>query len=259
MQESTHSSSFSAPKILGTSNSPIFKFNLSKQSPKVSPGESPSCFAIRNCPIDSSTSRSHDFFFNSEVPLNELHKLANIITIEEEDDEQISCLKKAVTSKSASQKPSKSPKLNSYKDICNENQAEEENQPEPCKARRELRFVPIKLPQVILQRPPVRPGNIKREKRGTFNSEAISYDRFSGSLKFYNLQKRFGFIKIDNEEFDAFICEDDLLISGQHLRKFKDDVYKKLLVNFVFNIKKYTNNEGVEKWKAVNIQIVPIT
>ena len=73
-------------------------------------------------------------------------------------------------------------------------------------------------------------------------------------MKFYNLQKRFGFIKVDNEDFDVFICEDDILLSGQSLRKFKDNVHKKSSLSFEFNIIKYINN-GIEKMKAIMIEV----
>ena len=255
MQEVIQSYSFSAPKILGCCNSPRFSFNQGKMSPKISPGVSPSGFAIQNFPIEHTGSiKNQNFFFNSDVPINDLKRLAEITTIEEEDSEFSSIkINELILSKSASQKPLLSPSFFPAKlPHCDENKEKDSfviknNIKGP-------RFVPIVMPQIILQRPPLRPGNVKREKRSTFDNEEISCDRYTGKLKFYNLHKRFGFIEVDNEDFDAFICEDEMLLSGQNLRRFKDDVYKKNPVFFEFHIKKYLNN-GVEKWKAVKIGI----
>ena len=259
MQEYVTSYSFSAPKILGSSNSPIFCFNTGKLSPTISPGESPSCFVIRNFPVEhSGKNKNRNFFFNSDVSLNELKKLAEIPTIKEEDDDQLSSInpQELFLCKSASQKQVFSPSYIKHKERCNENS--EEKAHEKFFLAQGPRFVPITVPQIILQRPPARPGNLKREKRGTFNDEMISFDRYTGFLKFYNLQKRFGFIKVINEEFDVFICEDDMLLSGQNLRKFKDDVYKKHLIDLEFNIKKYLNS-GIEKMKAIHIIITSVS
>ena len=57
-------------------------------------------------------------------------------------------------------------------------------------------------------------------------------------------------------DFDVFVCEDDMILSGQNLKKFKDDVFQKNPVFFEFNIKKYLNNHGEEKRKAVHIKVV---
>ena len=81
--------SFSALKILGTSNSPKFPCYQSKASHKISPGGSPSSFAIQNFPIEhSQCKKSSNFFFNSSISLNELRKLADIPTIEEGDENE---------------------------------------------------------------------------------------------------------------------------------------------------------------------------
>ena len=257
MQEYVTSYSFSAPKILGSSNSPIFCFNTGKLSPTISPGESPSCFVIRNFPVEhSGRNKNRNYFFNSDMSLNELKKLAEIPTIEEEDDDQLSSIKpqQLFLCKSASRKQVFSPSGIKPKEKSEEKGEEQKHR---C-IFLGPRFVPIIVPKIILQRPPARPGNLKREKRGTFNEEMISFDRYTGLLKFYNLQKRFGFIKVDDEDFDVFICEDDMLLSGLNLRRFKDDVYKKHFVNLDFNIKKYLNS-GVEKMKAIHIIITSVT
>jgi hypothetical protein len=250
MQSCAESTSFSAPKILQTCNSPIFKVNLSNISPKVSPGESPSCFAITNIALDAKrVPSSRDFFFNPDLSLTDLHRLNDVNPILEEDDDDQSCLKNlGFISKSALQKPSKSPATTQVPD---ENKKEEQK----TKPKHEPRFVPITVKHILLKMPPMKPGIAKRNMRGTFNEQEISYDRYCGFLKFYNLKKRYGFMLVENEDFEVFICEDDLLVSGQNLRKFKDDVYKKKSVQCEFNVKKYLNDEGVEKRKAINIMV----
>lgn len=254
MQDCAQSYSFSAPKVLGYCNYPIFTFNAGKVSPKVSPGTSPSCFAIKNFPIEhSGSNKNRNFFFNSEISLNELMKLADIPSIEEEDDDQVSSIKRnQYLSKSATKKPENFGSVYLQRKKIEENFVEDRET--SVNKVNEPRFVPINVAQIVLKNPPLRPANVKREKRSNFDDEEISCDRFSGSLKFYNLNKRFGFIKVDDQDFDAFLCEDELILSGQNLKKFKDDVYKKIPVSFEFNIKKYLNNQ-VEKKKAVLIKI----
>jgi hypothetical protein len=237
MQKPTHHYSQSASKISLSCSSPIIKINPNKKSPKVSPGESPSNYMIKNSVIDNNSL----LFFNSSVTLKDLQRLAEIDSIAEEDDEHLSIVKHPLhtISKSASQKsfpliPSEFPDIFHH----------------------EPRFVPISVVPVVLQKPPVRLGTQKREKRGKFDNELISFDRYSGLLKFYNFKKRNGFIKADQGDFDVFICEDDMVLSSQNLKKFKDDVYKNKPVFFEFNIKKYLNPKGEEKRKAVHVKIV---
>ena len=124
---------------------------------------------------------------------------------------------------------------------------------------KESSFNPIKIPvqksNVILQTPPVRPGNVKREKRSKFENERTSERYFTGKLKFFNLKKRYGFITVENSE-DVFLVEDQMIISGLNYRKFKDDVFKGLSVSFKFQIKFHVEN-GKEKKIAVNIEVIP--
>lgn len=244
--------SFSAPKILGSSNSPIFNFNPKTYSIKTSPGESPSCFQINNFPIESSMSQiKGDFFFNSELSLRDMQEIADIITIEEEDDTMnlSGILNNIIQSKSASNPPyvlaisAKTSRKN------------EEYIKSKADKNRDSREVPITLPEIKLQMPPVRPKNLKRQQRKVINNEEVICKSFSGELKFYNLKKRFGFIKVNNQDFDAFICEDDILLSGANLRKFKDDVYNKKKINLEFDVIKYVNDQGTEMQKAVNIKL----
>jgi hypothetical protein len=123
----------------------------------------------------------------------------------------------------------------------------------------EFNFHPLKIQvqksEVILQAPPSRPGNIKREKRGKFETEVISEKLYTGKLKFFHLKKRYGFIIMDNGE-DVFLVEDQIILSGINYKKFKDDVFNKLPINFRFQIKSHTDL-GKEKKIATNIEVIP--
>jgi hypothetical protein len=108
---------------------------------------------------------------------------------------------------------------------------------------------------IKLHLPPNKYGLFKREKRGTFNEEEISEDKYTGEIKFYQLKKRFGFISLDLDKTDVFICEDDIVLSGISIKKFKDAVLKKKTQRFKFLIKRYYEN-GNEKRKAVNVEVI---
>ena len=105
----------------------------------------------------------------------------------------------------------------------------------------------------MLQPIPNKYGLVKREQRGTFCEEILSKERFTGEIKFYQLKKRFGFISLDLDKTDVFLCEDDLVLSGINIKKFKEAVFKKIPQKFSFIIKHYLEN-GNEKRKAVEVQ-----
>lgn len=107
--------------------------------------------------------------------------------------------------------------------------------------------------EVLLQQPP-KIGLVKREIRGKFNEEEVSYERYTGKIKFYQLKKRFGFISLDEDRSDVFLCEDDLILSGISYKKFKEDIFNKSGLRLEFNIKKYLEGDK-EKRKAINIAI----
>jgi hypothetical protein len=71
-------SSMSAPKKIETRDRPIFDFRC----PDLSPGISPTFYAIQNFPIES----SKDIFFNSSISISELKHLGEVDAILEEDD-----------------------------------------------------------------------------------------------------------------------------------------------------------------------------
>lgn len=110
--------------------------------------------------------------------------------------------------------------------------------------------------EVKLKPIPIKVGWIKREKRGSFTEETISSERHTGVVKFYQLKKRFGFISLDIDGTDIFLCEDDLVISLVNIKVFKEKIYFKNTMRMSFLIKKYFEN-GVKKRKAIELEMEP--
>ncbi|OMJ82085.1 hypothetical protein SteCoe_17303 [Stentor coeruleus] len=107
------------------------------------------------------------------------------------------------------------------------------------------------LPCIKLQNPP-KNRHRRRKERCTFNNEIVSEERFTGMLKNYKLKIRYGFIKTENKKI--FVCEDDLILSGVNLKKFKDSVFSKAPISLDFNIKSYTEN-GKQVLRATKIEM----
>ena len=96
---------------------------------------------------------------------------------------------------------------------------------------------------------------MKRQKRGEFYVETATHKRFTGSLKFYIVKKRFGFICCDEDKKDIFLCEDDIILSGIDYKSFKRAVLKDKSFRFSFKIKHYQENNS-RKSKAIDIKII---
>jgi hypothetical protein len=114
--------------------------------------------------------------------------------------------------------------------------------------------LPIQTESCELSSPPKKMGLCKREGRGKFTGENVTEDRHTGTLKFYQLKKRFGFITLEEDESDVFLCEDDIVLSGIHHKHFKDTVLNKNAMRFSFRIKTY-EEQGRIKRKAIEIQL----
>jgi cold shock CspA family protein len=270
-------SSMSAPKKIGTRDKPIFDFG-----PKpLSPGVSPSFYAIPNLALASSM----DIFFNSSIPISDLQFLGQVDTITEEEFSPTTPLSgvekyELWISKSSRAKP-KNP-LQFHKEIevlkkshvikgeelfketkppgfekpWHEYSTESECTPMSIQSLDIKNVQPkpeLAMNDVLLKQPP-KVGIVKRETRGKFNEEEVSFERYFGKLKFYQLKKRFGFISLEEDGSDVFLCEDDLVLSGVSYKKFKEDVFNKVEMRLEFNIKRYMENEK-EKRKAISVKI----
>ena len=276
-------SSASAPKKIGTRDKPIFDFSIKT----LSPGISPSVYAIPNFVIES----NKDVFFNASISISDLKYLGDVNTILEEDLSPTTprsgperC--NLWMSKSTSGKPSDPIKFHQEiqllkrsvvvkgEDLFQETKPPGFDRPwheyssdsdftpvthkAPGDSISQIKIIKSVVTNEVLLKQPPKVGLIKRECRGKFNEEEVSYDRYTGTLKFYQLKKRFGFITLDEDNSDVFLCEDDLILSGINYKAFKESVFNKLPVAFEFNIKKYMEKDN-EKRKAIDIILRPVT
>jgi len=267
--------SYSAPKKF----TQVFDFRTDQ---KVSPGISPSAYAVQNFPVEhSSNCKNNNVFFCSEVPINWLQQLREFSIIEEDDESSLRLAKnwqvnkvllEKWESKSCSRVRTDSETF--HKNLQKEPFPLEKTPPPPGFPEQSAKFnwadigsdsdftpssngsqMPtIQVNEIKLQKPP-RKGIEKREERSNFESEQVSDQMHTGKLKFYHLKKRFGFITLDKDSSDVFLCEDDLVLSGIHIKKFKESVLKKEEVSFSFYIKEYNEN-AKQKRKAISIQII---
>ena len=100
----------------------------------------------------------------------------------------------------------------------------------------------------------VKRDHLKRQARNQqICKEAQS--EYVGIVKAYRLNKRFGFIHIEEAKKDVFFCEDDLVISGVNIKQFKNLVYKKQPISLAFKIQTYIDR-GSEREKAFDIRIL---
>jgi hypothetical protein len=246
----------------------------------------------------ASKKQPKNIFFSDLIPISELHQLAEIQTIPEENDHVLELKSwersqktfERWSSKSTSGIPSDPAKfhlelkaLKRVKIITPENirltppppgfSEKGELKVSPEKKKRWVDFssdsdlsgnplsssirpiaIPVSKSEVILKPPPSKPSLVKREKRSTFENEFISDEFFVGKVKFYHLKKRHGFISLEGSD-DVFLVEDELVLSGIVLRKFKDDVYNKKEKILRFKIKTRTDNGKIKKI-ATNIEII---
>lgn len=268
-------SSMSAPKKIETRDRLIFDFKCST----LSPGISPTVYAIQNFPLES----SKDIFFNSSISISELKHLGKVDTILEEDIDTgtpLSGVQKYELwiSKSTSSRPKDPIKFHQEIQLLKKShiiKGEELFQSLPPGFEKKshtfstdteisdigkLDFAhqdpPVEPNDVLLKTPP-KVGLVKRENRGKFDEEEVSFDRYQGKLKFYQLKKRFGFISLDEDSSDVFLCEDDLILSGICFKRFKEEVFKRSEIRLEFNIKKYQELEK-EKRKAIYVAVLEI-
>ncbi|OMJ91496.1 hypothetical protein SteCoe_5990 [Stentor coeruleus] len=214
---------------------------------------------------------SSNVFFNSSISITELKKIGEDASIEELYLTWGETQKKfnewaSNTSSPVKNSPAKiTPKLTKYPFLLTPPPGFEKIKPiqlsststeseiSPTLDKRKL--CQVSENDVKLQAPPSKFGLIKREKRGTFNKECIVGEMFTGELKFYQLKRRFGFISLDVDKSDVFLCEDDLVLSGISIKKFKEAIFKKVQLMFMFSIKNYNEN-GIDKRKAINVKLL---
>lgn len=237
--------SLSSPNIMALLKENIPPMHLSG----ISPGVSPSAYKILNLPLDQPFYFKTNIFFANDASLYELQLLGENNPIDEySTEDRLKSIRKA---KSACSRV-KSCYLISKDKVIIEDLEESTQVSDKSPKDIQPRRIEIKEKVVILRKPP----NKKRLERCTFEDEKVTIRKFRGKIKTYNLKKRFGFVKVDNDEkLELFICEDDLVLSGVNMKNFKDCVYKKKPILLRFNIKKHIKEEK-EIQKAVEIEIL---
>lgn len=225
----------------------------------------------------SSTSPDHDiletdkYFFNPKVSISSLKHLKELDNVDELFNRWNQTQKKIIEWASSSTSPVKSstiltsPNKISYPNLLTPPPGFESFTPKSpllstCSSQKDpnsslRKIIPLSTNAVKLKPAPTKIGWIKREKRGTFIVEEVYGDRQSGVLKFYQLRKRFGFITLDIDKSDIFLCEDDLVISKIDMKRFKAAVHNKEQVRMDFLVKTYMEN-GAEKRKAIDIELL---
>ena len=218
--------------------------------------------------INKSLERNSNIFFNSRIPILDLKKVTEELNVDEcflnwntaqkKFSDWISNAASPILPLSSAKKirfpfdVTPPPGFENVKPVYNLSDISTESEVSPTIQR--LRLCNIIENDVKLQ-PPPKCGLVKREKRGTFNEEEVSYDRYDGEIKFYQLKKRFGFVSLDEDKSDVFLCEDDLVLSGVNIKKFKEAVFKRTVIRMNFLIKFYYEN-GAQKRKAVDVKLI---
>jgi hypothetical protein len=212
---------------------------------------------------------SKDVFFNSQVPISHLRKKTEEVDIEElfeawdKTHKQFTAWASHASSPLLSAQSGK--RVTKFPDLLTPPPGFERVRPmfRSSEISTESEISPsmdmrlkckVTTNDVTLSPAPCKSGLVKREKRGQFNEENVSDERFSGEIKFYQLKKRFGFISLDLDKTDVFLCEDDLVLSGVSIKKFKEAIFKRVTVKLSFFIKVYDEN-SVKKRKAVDVKV----
>lgn len=233
--------SFSAPKLLTTSSNCISHLRLSQ----VSPGVSPSVYRILNIALESPMASDISSFFLEDMQRSAEEDIGDLSPINEKN------LSKTIFFSRKAKSASTRSKIH-FAIIPEENF---EDHKEAVFPRLVQKIIPkISSKNVILQNPPKRYH--KRKQRCELENEKTTIKKFVGKIKNYNLRKRFGFIKVEDEnKLEVFVCEDDLVLSGVNFKQFKDQIYKKQPVRMRFHISKHIL-DGKEMQKAVEIEVI---
>ena len=254
IMKSSHPQSKSAPKI-STFTKNLFKLCISR----ISPGASPSIYKVLNFALDSPALCNSQQFFPSEISSSVLETADDLSPIDETELLQLMKYRRKANSTSLRLKPCYMVIREDSLDRNFDYSAIEVNELTK-KLKKDLSikglFPIVSNRNVILKNPPLK--NKKRKERSTFVDEKTSITKFLGTLKKYNLRKRFGFINIDEGiegNKKIFLCEDDLILSGVNYKHFKESVYKKQKISLRFNISKHIH-EGKEVQKAIEIEIL---
>ncbi|OMJ87712.1 hypothetical protein SteCoe_10556 [Stentor coeruleus] len=252
MSTDLNPSSFSAPKICSFKSANCLK----SITIVLSQGCSPSCYAISNIPLAMPPIKRVTNLYDLSDPSPDSKFLGELSPVDSIDI--INYEKSLKKSKSlcysfnpcimAVRKTQTKGKNIFFNNPVSIDELEEEDIQTPLVY---TDIISKDLPCIKLQNPP-KNRHRRRKERCTFTNEIVSEERFTGVLKKYKLKTRYGFIKTDNKKI--FVCEDDLILSGVNIKKFKDSVRGKVQVYLDFNMKSYTEN-GKEIIRATKIEV----
>lgn len=222
-------------------------------------------------PVFSHESSHKDIFFNSQVPIYELKKISEETNVDELFETWDFTQKKfkewvSNTTSPMIASPVKTvnkitkfpflltppPGFERVKPTKTLSELSTESEASPSVDKR--RLCTVSTNDVKLHPAPLKSSLVKRERRGTFTEENISDDRHFGEIKFYQLKKRFGFVSLDYDKSDVFLCEDDLVLSAVSMKKFKEAIFKRTQIRLSFLIKFYFEN-AQPKRKAIEVKI----
>lgn len=236
--------SLSAPKI----NSNYIATPATITTSTVSQGSSPSNYIIENTAVSS----SNQMFFDQTYTMLELHMLGDLSPLEPINQPSDSPHKRKSKSVASNLNSRKSHSISSVKtNFINISQTISEADEDFSIKSPQSILDSSDFPFVQLQAPPLN-RHKKRRERCKHENEEQSSEVVEGEIKRYNLKNRFGVICYNQQKVNVY--EDDLILSGTNIKKFKDMVKKKVKILVEFQLKKVLE-EGVEKFRPYNILI----
>lgn len=244
MMNALKSLSFSAPKI--NSNYIAKPTFLTKSS--ISQESSPSHYKVENTAVSSNKS----IFFDQAFTILELHMLGELSPLEPINQPSDSPHMRKSKSETRNLNSCKSHSISSVKtNFLSVSQTISEVD-EDYSLKSPLSIPDYSdFPYVQLQAPPPYKYK-KRRERCKHENEETSSEIIQGEIKRYNLKNRFGVICFNQQKVNVY--EDDLILSGTNIKKFKDMVKKKIKILVEFQLKKVFE-EGSEKYRPYNIII----
>lgn len=246
--------SHSAPKIsyFSSGEHKVTSYNT------VSQGATPTLYCIHNFPIvlDADKNRKN-LFFDESLSICELQMLGQASPLEPINQVHNESSKKAKSECKNHETSlylgliSKTKKSKTTFFDFSSTIREEEETKDKSKVKSLKIDIKLDLPEVKLQPPPIHKFK-KRRERCALISEVVEETVLVGEIKNYNLKGRFGIVKTDSGKYTVY--EDDLLISGVSLRRFKKAVSKKEMILVEFKIKRST--QEVDKSRIQVVQVV---
>lgn len=244
------SSSRSAPKIsyFSTTNVSTRVYSNASQ------GSTPTLYCVSNFPIDIEIEKEQQkIFFDKSHSILELQMLGQDSPLEPINQAVNESVRKAKSecrnfAKAFSFGLAKKDKIVKRNFFYFSHLITEEE--EKIKFDNKKLEIRLDLQDIKLQPPPIQKLK-KRHERCALPNEVVDELVLKGEIKKYNLKGRFGIITANSEKFTVY--EDDLLISGVHIRRFKKAVSKKESILIEFKIKRSMQETEKNRIQVVNV------